>query len=64
MPIYRVQQLDEHRVSQGYEYFANRREAQRCAKSNRSTVEARPTPKTKGDVLRVLEWWGGHADNG
>lgn len=54
--------FDEH---QGYYYFGNRKEAKKEAKEwSDSTIESRPVPKNKTELLKMLNSWGGHPDNG
>lgn len=71
--IYRVNFLDSADGSQGFAFFTTRREADQallkwqadCPEMRGAAdIEARQTPRTRRDVLALLEDWATHADNG
>ena len=75
MAIYRVSY--EHAIygSQGFSYHTNKRDAKKAAREHLeinddgydvpvASIESMPTPKTKADVVRLLDQWGSHPDNG
>lgn len=69
--IYRVsmreKEDDEHR---GYDYYANKQKAKKAvAELKRKGLFAEisgamPVPKNKLEMLMLLDYWGGHPDNG
>lgn len=69
MRFYRVEMIDEVEGSQGYQYFTNHEEARTFAKQNQPADQRRPilaidvTP-TRAGILRALNNYGGHPDNG
>jgi len=73
--IYRIHKLDpEGGSSQGYEYCGSLRELRRrLAELEREgyTLEhdagmagERPTPRSKREVIALLNFWADHPDNG
>ena len=69
--IYQVHYYDEVEGSHGFEYFSSRRPAQKSmnkwAKDTRlpdASITAFETPKTKRDMIQLLNACGSHPDNG
>lgn len=57
----------------GYDYFGSKADAvahRRELHETRGiplediTIESMPTPKTKAEIIALLNKWGGHPDNG
>ena len=79
MAIYRVSYEHEIYGSQGHSHHTNKLAARKAAREyleitddgynvrvalRRFSIESMPTPKTKADVVRLLDIWGSHPDNG
>lgn len=69
--IYRVHYYSHTHGSQGFSFHARRRDAEASAREyrresseNETTVHQQPTPKSKDEVLRLLQEWANHPDNG
>jgi len=76
--IYRLslRQYGDANESTGYVYFATRAEAETAKRDQEDIldfesasavppeVESRPVPRAKAAVIRLLEDWGSHPDNG
>jgi len=71
--IYRVHYYDTYEGSDGYEFFSNKREAEQSLKGwmKEHDTGGMPfifcgyhTPKTKEEVIEMLNQWASHADNG
>jgi len=68
--IYRVSFADQDREHQGYGYYGSKAEAGQEIREHvrqggvAHLKEGRTTPKTKQEVLDLLNRWGGHNDNG
>jgi len=69
--IYRVHFETEGGTSAGYKYFTRKRVAETAAARWRrsederaSVTAAAETPKTLKDVVRLLNEWASHPDNG
>jgi hypothetical protein len=71
MKIYRVSLSEQVEGHRGYEYFSSKRQADEKARAfdyetdgNEAIVETIELKLTKKDVLRVLNQYGSHPDNG
>lgn len=71
MKIYRVHLAESLGVSHGYEFFTSAREAAACARRFKAehedavvNVEPAMVRLTKGGIIRMLEAWARHPDNG
>ena len=70
MSIYRVHIRHDGYESSGYKYFSKLADAKKCFKECKEwresydTIEKFKTPKTKKDVLDLLNYCGTHPDNG
>lgn len=70
--IYRVHMYDGSTGSEGYEYFASKKDAdglvnKLCESGYRRddlTIESANTPASKSSILALLQRWGSHPDNG
>ena len=71
--IVRVRVFDEHHTSLGAAYFGSYAEANRFCREARRTnpkeglqfrIDDGPTPRTKAAVIKMLQHWAHHADNG
>ncbi len=69
--IYRVDYYDDNEGSQGYDYFGNKVQVRKAIKeatdndvANHIGVSSEPTPKTKKQMISLLNMWGGHPNNG
>jgi len=71
--IYRLSVYSDSMGHEGYQYFSSRRAAQRALSDLVKEgydpdyfldIEAAPTPRTKADVIRLLETWAHHPNNG
>jgi hypothetical protein len=71
--IYRVHYWDGCESSQGYEYFGDEKTAARAKnkynneagyKDREAIIDLHETPKTKQEMLQLLNMWAGHANNG
>lgn len=70
--IYRLSVYSDSLGHEGYQYFSSRRAAERalsdfvkmCYDRNDLKIEQSPTSSSKKDVIRLLEWWAQHPDNG
>jgi hypothetical protein len=68
--IYRVSFADQYGEHQGFGYYGSKAEANQEIREHvrqggeAHIHEARPTPKTKQEVLDLLHRWGMHNDNG
>ena len=69
--IYRVEYYCECESSEGVEYFPSLRKARKAMakyKKERDThdpqLQIAKTPKTKKEIISLLNNWGGHPDNG
>jgi hypothetical protein len=74
MKIYQLHRTHSAGESAGYEYFASRREAEKAASDWRrsddsllghaSTIEQIEVEPTRRGILRALNRYANHADNG
>lgn len=75
--IYRVSISFAETGHKGYEYFTSLREAQQAVaqwkknwgdmynlKLSEITIDQRPTPTCKADVIEMLNAWGSHPNHG
>lgn len=70
--IYRVELTSRENGSLGFVYTASRRAAMRAAREfvagdtddRRFEIMQAPTPRTKADVVALLNSWADHPDNG
>ena len=66
--IYRVSIRREDDEHAGHLFFANKGEAQKYARSTAgdlsTEITSTSTPKSKSDVIALLNIWGRHPDNG
>lgn len=63
--IIRIEHKDESGESMGYAYLKSMSLAQKYISENGGIViDTAPTPKNKGDIIRLLRSWGSHPDNG
>jgi hypothetical protein len=71
MKIYRVHYTQNGGESVGYEFFANKKDAQRRMEEynaededHTSTCDFFNVKPSKKGILALLHYWAGHADNG
>lgn len=70
--IYRVEFSNVMDSSCGFSYVESRREAEQALadwkrqypEHSTAEIESAPTPKTKAEMIALLNRWGAHADNG
>jgi hypothetical protein len=71
--IYRVDFWDDCESSQGYEYFGDKKSAEKVKNKynnesgfndRKATIDLHETPKTKQEMIQLLNMWAGHPDNG
>lgn len=70
--IYRLSVYADSMGHEGYSYYSSRRAAERALSKlvkegydrDNLKIEQEPTPHTKTDVIRLLEWWANHPNNG
>jgi len=53
-----------HTLSDGFQWPPAGRTSRAACGDVFITVEAVQTPRRKGEMLRLLRWWGSHPDNG
>ena len=71
--IYRLHHYDDYACSWGFSYFSSRRRAERALRDwqrqdpgrrDHAAIESADQPQTTAELLRLLEVWAGHPDNG
>ena len=74
MKIFRVHKHDLSHESEGYEYFSNRRDAEKCLRDHNKSYDSTKIDKDdiqekeitigKYEFLKLLNEWASHPDNG
>jgi len=80
MTIYRLESCSCHMGSEGFDYYATKAELQTavrelmahgykeedgaCVSDAGYTIESAPTPRTKAEMVALLNRWANHPDNG
>lgn len=74
MKVFRVHLTDASGMSLGFEYYSNRKDAQTALRKSQSDEEVRVDSNSsieekeviigKYEILKLLNEWGSHPDNG
>lgn len=70
--IYRLETIGDDGASEGFEFFPSQEATRKRVRHLKSIgynpedldVDSAPTPKTKRDVIRLLNQWASHEQNG